>query len=66
MKNGNSEIFYNQLWRSHFPSLFCFGNGRIFIKNAKLSLFSNFWENLEMTLKPPNVTKIDENRGFRI
>lgn len=66
MKNGNSEIFYNQLWRSHFPSLFGFGNGRIFIKKCQIITFQYFWENLEMTLKPPNDTKIDENRGFRI
>lgn len=67
MKNGNSEIFYNHLWRSHFPSLFCFGNGRIFIKKSQIITFQFFfWENLEMTLKPPNDTKIDENRGFRI
>ena len=42
MKNGNSEIFYNQLWRSHFPSLFCFGNGRIFIKKMPNYHFSVF------------------------
>ena len=54
MKNGNSEIFYNQLWRSHFPSLFCFANGRIFIKKwSNCHFLVIFEENLEMTLKPP-------------
>lgn len=35
-------------------------------KKCQIITFQYFWENLEMTLKPPNDTKIDENRGFRI
>ena len=70
MKNGNSEIFYNQLWRSHFPSLFCFANGRIFVKMVKLSLFSHFWrkfgDDFETTKMIQKYTEIEalEYRNF--